>query len=547
LTAIEAKTEAPLLEISDLSVGFGPAGQETLAVDKVLLKLSRGRTLGLVGESGSGKSVTALAIVRLMAPGAKILNGSIHFQGQELTRADESALRKLRGARIAMVFQEPMTSLNPLHRIEKQIAEILEWHGMASAEKRRARVLELLREVGLQNAESRMEAYPHELSGGQRQRVMIAMALANRPDLLIADEPTTALDVTVQAQILALLRDIQVKYGMAILFITHDLGIVRRMADDVAVMQRGRIVESGPTARIFAAPQHDYTKMLLAAEPKGAAPVADASALEVLAARDLRVWFPIKSGFWRRTTSYVKAVDGVSLVLRKGQTLAVVGESGSGKTTLGLALLRLIRSTGPILYLGKNIEGLSAGQMRPLRRNLQIVFQDPYGSLSPRMSVAEIVEEGLVIQNKNLSLAQRREKVARALADTGLDPATMDRYPHEFSGGQRQRIAIARALALDPDMIVLDEPTSALDRSVQAQIIDLLRGLQEKRGLSYLFISHDLKVVKALASQIIVLRDGKIVEQGDASEIFAHPQADYTKQLFAAAFDLADETVDRRA
>ena len=547
MTAIEAKTEAPLLEISSLSVGFGPAGQETLAVDKVSLMLSRGRTLGLVGESGSGKSVTALAIVRLMAPGAKILNGAIHFKGQELTRADESVLRKLRGARIAMVFQEPMTSLNPLHRIEKQIGEILEWHGMASREKRRARVLELLREVGLQNAESRMEAYPHELSGGQRQRVMIAMALANRPDLLIADEPTTALDVTVQAQILALLRDIQAKYGMAILFITHDLGIVRRMADDVAVMQRGRIVESGSTARIFAAPQHDYTKMLLAAEPKGAAPVADSSAPEVLAARDLRVWFPIKSGFWRRTTSYVKAVDGVSLVLRKGQTLAVVGESGSGKTTLGLALLRLIRSTGPILYLGKNIEGLSAGQMRPLRRNLQIVFQDPYGSLSPRMSVAEIVEEGLVIQNRNLSVAQRREKVARALADTGLDPATMDRYPHEFSGGQRQRIAIARALALDPDMIVLDEPTSALDRSVQAQIIDLLRSLQEKRGLSYLFISHDLKVVKALASQIIVLRDGKIVEQGDASEIFAHPQADYTKELFAAAFDLAAETVDRRA
>jgi microcin C transport system ATP-binding protein len=533
------ETEAPLLEISDLSVGFGPAGQETLAVDGVSLSLSRGKTLGLVGESGSGKSVTALSIVRLLAPGAKILGGSIRFQGQELTTADEDAMRNLRGARITMVFQEPMTSLNPLHRIEKQIGEILAIHGMGSAEKRRARVLELLREVGLQNAESRMDAYPHELSGGQRQRVMIAMALANRPDLLIADEPTTALDVTIQAQILDLLRGIQARYGMAILFITHDLGIVRRMADEVAVMRNGRIVETGPTARLFAEPKHEYTRMLLAAEPKGAAPLADASAPEVLATRDLRVWFPIKSGFWRRTTSYIKAVDGVSLALRKGQTLALVGESGSGKTTLGLALLRLIRSEGPILYLGENIDRFSARQMRPLRRHLQIVFQDPYGSLSPRMSVAEIVEEGLVIQNKGLSAADRRTVVAKSLADTGLDPATMDRYPHEFSGGQRQRIAIARALALDPDVIVLDEPTSALDRSVQAQMIDLLRDLQERRGLSYLFISHDLKVVKALASQIVVLRDGKIVEQGEASAIFANPREKYTRELFAAAFDLA--------
>ncbi len=533
--------EAPLLEISGLSVGFGPAGREVLAVENASLTLERGKTLGLVGESGSGKSVTALSIVRLMAPGAKILAGTIHFQGQELTKASESVLRNLRGARISMVFQEPMTSLNPLHKIERQIGEILAIHGMSSGEKRRARVLALLREVGLQNAESRMNAYPHELSGGQRQRVMIAMALANRPDLLIADEPTTALDVTVQAQILDLLRDLQARYGMAILFITHDLGIVRRMADEVAVMRKGLIVETGPATRIFNAPQHEYTQMLLAAEPKGAAPPADAHAPEVLAAQDLRVWFPIKSGFWRRTTSYVKAVDGVSLVLRKGQTLAVVGESGSGKTTLGLALLRLIRSKGPILYLGKNIDGFGAREMRPLRRHLQIVFQDPYGSLSPRMSVAEIVEEGLVIQNKGLSAAERRAVVAKSLADTGLDPATMDRYPHEFSGGQRQRIAIARALALDPDVIVLDEPTSALDRSVQAQMIDLLRDLQERRGLSYLFISHDLKVVKALASQIIVLRDGKIVEQGEATEIFANPREKYTQELFAAAFDLAAE------
>jgi microcin C transport system ATP-binding protein len=373
---------------------------------------------------------------------------------------------------------------------------------------------------------------------------MIAMALANRPDLLIADEPTTALDVTIQAQILTLLRDLQSRYGMAILFITHHLGIVRRMADDVAVMQKGRIVESGPTEDIFRAPQHEYTRMLLAAEPKGAAPSADASAAEVLSTENLRVWFPIKSGLFRRTTSYVKAVDGVSLTLRKGQTLAVVGESGSGKTTLGLALLRLIRSQGQILYLGQAINGMNVRQMRPLRKSLQIVFQDPYGSLSPRMSVAEIVEEGLVIQNPGLSAPARREKVAQALADTGLDPSTMDRYPHEFSGGQRQRIAIARALALDPDVIVLDEPTSALDRSVQAQIIDLLRGLQEKRGLSYLFISHDLKVVKALASQIIVLRDGRIVEQGDARDIFSNPREKYTQALFAAAFDLDAKAVN---
>ena len=524
-----------LLDISGLTVAFGDG---VPVVNDISLTLKRGRTLGLVGESGSGKSVTALAIVRLLAPGAKIRAGAIHFQGQDLVPADEAALRNIRGAKISMVFQEPMTSLNPLHRIEQQVGEILEWHGMASREKRRARVLELLREVGLQNAEQRMDAYPHELSGGQRQRVMIAMALANRPDLLIADEPTTALDVTIQAQILTLLRHLQTKHGMAILFITHDLGIVRRMADDVAVMRQGRIVETGPTAQIFAAPQHAYTKMLLAAEPSGLAPASDSKAPEVLATQDLRVWFPIKGGFWGRTRSYVKAVDGVSLSLRKGQTLALVGESGSGKTTIGLALLRLIRSEGRIVYLGKNIEGLNARQMRPLRKKIQIVFQDPYGSLSPRMSVAEIVEEGLVIQNKGLSTSERREIVARALSDTGLDPATMDRYPHEFSGGQRQRIAIARALALDPDILVLDEPTSALDRSVQAQMVDLLRGLQEKRGLSYLFISHDLKVVKALASQIVVLRDGKIVEQGDASEIFANPREKYTQALFAAAFDL---------
>ncbi|MCW2282413.1 microcin C transport system ATP-binding protein [Rhodoblastus acidophilus] len=525
--------DQPLLHIQNLSVSFGDAP----AVRNASLTLSRGKTLGLVGESGSGKSVTALAVVRLLAPGAKIVCGSIHFDGQELTSAPESVLRDLRGVRIGMVFQEPMTSLNPLHVIEKQIGEILEIHGMASAQARRARTLELLKEVGLQNAEARMGAYPHELSGGQRQRVMIAMALANNPDLLIADEPTTALDVTVQAQILDLLRDLQKRHRMAILFITHDLGLVKKMADEVAVMRGGSVVETGPTAEIFAAPKHEYTKMLLAAEPQGDPPPADPSAPEVLCAENLRVWFPIKSGLFRRVTSHVKAVDGVSIRLRKGQTLAVVGESGSGKTTLGLALLRLIRSEGPILYLGRNIDTLGASKMRPLRKNLQIVFQDPYGSLSPRLSVAEIVEEGLIVQDKGLSANERRKLVARALADTGLDPATMDRYPHEFSGGQRQRIAIARALALDPDVIVLDEPTSALDRSVQAQIVDLLRALQDKRSLSYLFISHDLKVVKALASEIIVLRDGKAVEQGPAAEIFANPRAKYTQDLFAAAFD----------
>ncbi len=538
-------SDAPLLDIRGLSVGFGPTGGETLAVDNVSLRLERGRTLGLVGESGSGKSVTALSVVRLLAPGAKILGGKIFFHGRDLLQANEAALRAVRGARIGMVFQEPMTSLNPLHRIERQIGEILEVHGVASREKRRFRTLELLNEVGLQNAERRLDAFPHELSGGQRQRVMIAMALANNPDLLIADEPTTALDVTVQAQILNLLRDLQKRHNMAILFITHDLGIVRRMADEVAVMKLGRVVETGRTEEIFTAPRHDYTKMLIVAEPSGAAPPADPKAREVLATTNLKVWFPIKKGFLGRASDYVKAVDGVSLALRKGQTLALVGESGSGKTTLGLALLRLIRSDGPILYLGRNIDGLSSREMRPLRKEMQIVFQDPYGSLSPRLSVAEIVEEGLLIQNRGLAAPERRAIVARALADTGLDPVTMDRYPHEFSGGQRQRIAIARALALDPELIVLDEPTSALDRSVQAQIVDLLRDLQERRNLSYLFISHDLKVVKALASDIAVMRDGRIVEQGAADEIFARPREKYTRELFAAAFGVNGDEPSR--
>ena len=529
----------PLLDVRDLSIAFRQGGRETLAVDRVSFTLERGRTLALVGESGSGKSVTALSIVKLLgATSATYPSGEVRYKGEDLLRADEAQLRDVRGNEITMVFQEPMTSLNPLHTIEQQIGEILELHGTHDASKRRARIIELLQEVGIPDPASRLGAYPHQLSGGQRQRVMIAMALANRPDLFIADEPTTALDVTVQAQILRLLKDLQAKHGMAMLFITHDLGIVRKIADDVAVMQKGRIVEFGPTEQVFRDPQHAYTRALLAAEPKGEAPPANPDAPAVVTGEDIRVWFPIKRGFFRKTVGHVKAVDGISLTVREGQTVGVVGESGSGKTTLGLALLRLIRSQGPIAYLGQRIDALSAKEMRPLRRDLQIVFQDPYGSLSPRMSVAEIVEEGLVIQNPQLSYDERRAIVARALADTGLDPATMDRYPHEFSGGQRQRIAIARAMALEPRFVVLDEPTSALDMSVQAQIVDLLRDLQKRRNLAYLFISHDLKVVRALATDLIVMRHGKVVESGSASDIFNAPQTDYTRALFAAAFNI---------
>ena len=529
---------APLLDVRDLSVAFAQGGRETLAVDRVSFKLERGKTLALVGESGSGKSVTALAIVRLLGLTPARPSGQILFKGVDTLTMAEPALRAIRGNQITMVFQEPMTSLNPLHPIEKQVGEILALHGMSGAAAIRARVVELLEEVGIPDPSSRLGAYPHQLSGGQRQRVMIAMALANRPDLFIADEPTTALDVTVQAQILKLLKELQSKLGMALLFITHDLNIVRKIADDVCVMQRGRIVEAGPVGAVFGAPQHAYTKALLAAEPKGQPAVSDASAPEIVRADNLRVWFPVKRGLLRRTVGHIKAVDGISFSLRKGQTLGVVGESGSGKTTLGLATLRLIRSEGPIVFLGQNIDGLSSELMRPLRRNMQIVFQDPLGSLSPRMSVAEIVEEGLLVQDKSLNDARRRDIVARALADTGLDPASMDRYPHEFSGGQRQRIAIARAMALEPQFVVLDEPTSALDMSVQAQIVDLLRALQVRRGLAYLFISHDLKVVRALASDIIVMRHGKVVEQGVAAEVFRAPQNEYTRALFAAAFNV---------
>jgi len=535
--------ERPLLEVSDLSVAFAQGGRRETVVDRVSFRLERGQALALVGESGSGKTVTAQSIVRLLPyPAASHPTGEIFFKGRDVLKMSDADLREMRGAGVTMVFQEPMTSLNPLHSIERQIGEIIALHGGRAASTRQ-RVIALLEEVGIADPASRLGAYPHQLSGGQRQRVMIAMALANRPDLFIADEPTTALDVTVQAQILKLLKDLQARLGMALLFITHDLGIVRRIASDVAVMQKGRIVEAGKTAEVFANPQHDYTKMLLAAEPKGAPPEVDASARPIVAAADVRVWFPIKRGLLRRTVGHVKAVDGVSLTVREGETVGVVGESGSGKTTLGLAILRLIRSKGAISYCGRGIDGLSVAQMRPLRRHMQIVFQDPFGSLSPRLSVAEIVEEGLIAQKTRLGAAERRDAVARALADTGLDPATMDRYPHEFSGGQRQRIAIARAIALDPKFIVLDEPTSALDMSVQAQIVDLLRDLQKRRSLAYLFISHDLKVVRALASEIVVMRRGEVVEAGPARRIFAAPRNDYTKALFAAAFAIeADAT-----
>jgi microcin C transport system ATP-binding protein len=536
-------TSSPLLDVRDLAVSFLEGRRETVAVDRVSFSLERGRTLALVGESGSGKSISALSLVRLLPPGA-IATGQALFAGQDMLKISEGELRAIRGARITMVFQEPMTSLNPLHTIERQIAEILELHGMRGRDAMRRRVIELLAEVGIPDPEARLGAYPHQLSGGQRQRVMIAMALANKPDLLIADEPTTALDVTVQAQIIALLERLQQTYGMAILFITHDLNLVRRFADTVCVMQKGRIVESGDVRSVFTAPSHPYTKALLTAEPKGEPIVEDENAPVVISADDLRVWFPIKRGFLRRTVDHIKAVDGVTVKVREGGTVGVVGESGSGKTTLALAMLRLIRSEGPIVFLGAHIDGKSVAEMRPLRRDMQIVFQDPYGSLSPRMSVAEIVAEGLTVQRPELTLDDRREIVARALTETGLDPTTMDRYPHEFSGGQRQRIAIARAIVLEPKFVVLDEPTSALDMSVQAQIIDLLRDLQRRRALAYLFISHDLRVVKALAGQLIVMRHGKVVESGPAEKVFSCPQSDYTRTLFAAAFGNQSELIE---
>jgi microcin C transport system ATP-binding protein len=528
-----------LIDVKDLSVDFRSGESATHAVKRVSFDIGEAETVALVGESGSGKTVTALSILRLLPyPSAVHPSGEILFKSENLLALSPPALRHIRGNKISMIFQEPMTSLNPLHTIERQIAEVLKIHRGMSDRAARERVLDLLEKVGIDDPKGRLASYPHQLSGGQRQRVMIAMALANEPDLLIADEPTTALDVTIQAQILELLSKLKAEFNMAMLLITHDLGIVRKMADRVCVMNNGEIVERGATADIFAAPKHPYTKHLIESEPKGQPPAANPRAKTILEAKDLRVWFPIKRGFLRHVVGHIKAVDGIDLAVKEGQTLGVVGESGSGKTTLGFALLRLISSEGPIVYLGNRIDSYDSKRMRPLRRDMQIVFQDPYGSLSPRLSVGQIIEEGLVIQNPSLTRSERMERVGRALKEVGLDPKWRDRYPHEFSGGQRQRIAIARALVLEPKFLILDEPTSALDVSVQAQIVDLLRELQRRHKLAYLFISHDLKVVRALANSIIVLRHGKVVEQGPARTVFAKPKTDYTKALLAAAFEL---------
>ena len=527
----------PLLDVRDLSVAFHQGGNTSVAVNKVSFDIKRGECVALVGESGSGKSVSALSVLKLLPyPMASHPTGAIRFKGHELLGMSENDIRAIRGNDISIIFQEPMTSLNPLHTIGAQIGEILQLHNGMRGTAARARVLELLTQVGIPDPETRLGSYPHQLSGGQRQRVMIAMALANEPDLLIADEPTTALDVTVQAQILALLADIRQRLGMSLLFITHDLGIVRRIAERVCVMKNGEIVEQGPVEQVFTSPRHSYTKALLAAEPKPDPAPPQPDAPVVMSTDDLKVWFPIKRGLLRKTIGYVKAVDGVSVKIRQGETLGVVGESGSGKTTLGLALLRLISSQGPIVFLGKDVQGLQFKQMRPFRRDMQIVFQDPFGALSPRMSVGDIIAEGLSVHQRSLSEDEREARVVKALQDVGLDPATRFRYPHEFSGGQRQRISIARAVVLEPSFVVLDEPTSALDMLFQAQMVDLLRELQRKRDLTYMFISHDLRVVASLASHLIVMRHGKVVEEGPAAELFRNPKSDYTRALFAAAF-----------
>jgi microcin C transport system ATP-binding protein len=526
-----------LLEVRGLSVAFG--GSEV--VHDVSFTVAPGETLALVGESGSGKSVTALSILQLLPyPAAQHPSGSILLEGQEMVGADRRTLMRMRGNRAAMVFQEPMTSLNPVHSIGRQITEVLHLHRPMGKAEARSRAIDLLMLVGLNNAAQRIDAYPHELSGGQRQRVMIAMALACEPALLIADEPTTALDVTIQAQILQLLKDLQARLGMAILLITHDLGIVRRVADRVCVMTQGRIVEQGPVVDIFGQPQHDYTKKLLAAEPKGQPNAAPPATAPILTARDMRVWFPIKGGLLRRAKDHVKAVDGIDLEVRPGETLGIVGESGSGKSTLGYALLRLTGVTGgTVTFMGRDLLSLPVPELRALRRDVQIVFQDPYGSLSPRLSVFEIVAEGLSVHGIAPDYDERRRIVAATLAEVGLDAATMDRYPHEFSGGQRQRIAIARAVVLKPKLIVLDEPTSALDMSVQAQIVDLLRELQRRHNLAYIFISHDLKVVRALADRVLVMKDGKVVESGPTARIFDAPETPYARALLAAALNMA--------
>ena len=533
-------TSRTLLEISNLSVSFGRGEHELCAVKGVSLNIQERETVALVGESGSGKSVTALSIPQLLPyPVAHHPSGSIRLKGMELIGASEQRLWEARGAQVSMIFQEPMTSLNPLHTIEKQIIEALWLHQGISGSKASARALELLSLVGISSPEQRLGAFPHQLSGGQRQRVMIAMALANEPSLLIADEPTTALDVTIQAQILELLKAVQLRLGMAMLLITHDLGIVQKMADRVYVMNNGEIVEQGAVEHVFQHPEHPYTRHLMAAEPHGEPVAAAEKAPVVMGATDLKVWFPIKAGVLRRTVDHIKAVDGVSLAIREGHTVGVVGESGSGKTTLGLALLKLEKSDGPISFRGRKIHNLRSRDLRPLRREMQIVFQDPFGSLSPRMSVEQIIEEGLRVHRLGANKMAREAMIVEALEEVGLDPDSRARYPHEFSGGQRQRIAIARAMVLKPRFLVLDEPTSALDMSVQAQIVDLLRRLQARHRLAYLFISHDLKVVRALSDEVIVMRDGQVIEHGPAKLIFSKPRAAYTRALISAAFDMS--------
>ena len=542
----DTSASGAILKIDNLSVSFGEGEREVQAVRNVSFSIGKGETVALVGESGSGKSVTAMSVMQLLPyPLAHHPSGSIQFEGEELVGANKETLLRMRGDRIGVIFQEPMTSLNPLHSIEKQVGEVMLIHRKTDAQGTRARVLDLLEQVGLRDAESRLGAYPHQLSGGQRQRVMIAMALANDPELLIADEPTTALDVTIQAQILALLKDLQVERQMSLLLITHDLGIVRKVADRVCVMTDGQIVEQGIAKDIFDAPQHSYTQHLLAAEPKGKPLNTVADAPVVVESENLKIWFPIKKGLLKRTVDHVKAVDGISVRVRAGQTVGVVGESGSGKTTLALGILRLVSSEGPVTFLGQRIDGLSWKQLRPMRSDMQVVFQDPYGSLSPRLSIGEIIGEGLLVHRPDMDFDARRQRVSEALIEVGLDPATQDRYPHEFSGGQRQRVSIARAMVLKPKLVVLDEPTSALDMSVQAQIVDLLRDLQSAHNLAYLFISHDLKVVRALADEVLVMRNGKVVEQGSADAIFDAPKEPYTRALIKAAFDI--EVVDSEA
>lgn len=528
-----------LLEVNNLSVSFGRGHNSLEVVKGVSFHINSGETLALVGESGSGKSVTALSILQLLSyPNASHPTGSIIYDGQELLGASEVVMQKIRGNRIAMIFQEPMTSLNPLHTIEKQISEVLFIHKNMNEQQARERTIELLNLVALPNVKQRLGSYPHELSGGQRQRVMIAMALANDPDLLIADEPTTALDVTIQAQILALLKNIQQRLGMALLLITHDLGIVRKVSDNVCVMQHGHIVEYASTKQLFDAPQNAYTKMLLAAEPKGGVSSIALNASEIMKIDNLKVHFPIKRGLLRKTVDFVRAVDGVSVTVRTGETIGVVGESGSGKTTLGLGILKLLPATGSVVFMGRDLVKLSRKELRPIRREIQVVFQDPYGSLSPRMSILDIIAEGLDVHNLCSGKDERERLVTDVLQEVGLDPSMQDRYPHEFSGGQRQRIAIARAIILKPKFIILDEPTSALDMSVQSQIVDLLRHLQLKHNLSYMFISHDLRVIKALSHYVIVMKDGKVVEQGSAAKVFALPQEPYTQALLAAALHM---------